>query len=120
MIPHNLDPFGIPQHDPGAKLDAGKTMAALLEDFGLALAAVAEICTHGAQKYSENGWEHVPNGEKRYRHAMWRHLLHRKQNPIDEDSGLDADWHFAWNVLASLELKLRRQMGLKPEENKRS
>jgi hypothetical protein len=47
-----VDPDGIGQHDAGAKLDHMKIRAGLLEDFSLALMAVAEVLEHGAEKYS--------------------------------------------------------------------
>jgi len=101
------DPHGIDPHAPGAKLDAGKIMAGVLEDFALALLAVAEVGTHGAQKYSRGGWQSVPNGEERYTDAGWRHALKGRHEERDQDSGLLHDAHKAWNVLAALELKLR-------------
>jgi hypothetical protein len=102
------DPFGIPQHSPGSKLDKGKVMASLLEDFSLALMEIAKVSTHGAEKYTRNGWESVEDGETRYNDAAWRHRLKRKHEEMDPDSGLLHEAHEAWNVLAKLELKLRR------------
>lgn len=103
------DPNGIKPNEPGAKLDAGKLQAGLLSDFSLALQAVAEVSTFGAKKYSRGGWQHVPNGEERYYDAMWRHLLQERHEDIDPDSGLLHEAHRAWNVLAKLELRLRRE-----------
>jgi hypothetical protein len=103
------DPNGIDAHLPGAKLDAGKVMAGVLSDFSLALIAVAEVGTFGANKYSRGGWQSVPDGEVRYFDAGWRHLLKRRHEDYDVDSGLLHDAHRAWNVLAELELKLRRE-----------
>jgi len=105
------DPNGIGQHDPGAKLDHGKIQADLLEDFSLALAAVAEVCTYGAKKYSRGGWQHVPDGINRYNAAAWRHRLNRRHEEVDKESGLMHDAHEAWNVLARLELILREKRG---------
>jgi hypothetical protein len=100
------DPLGIDQHAPGAKLDKGKPMAGLLQDFGLALLEVAKVSTFGAQKYSVRGWEQVPDGASRYSHAMIRHWLLERQG-IDKDSGLLHMSQTAWNALARLELALR-------------
>lgn len=105
----DTDPHGIDQHSPGAKLDAGKPMAGVLGDFGLALTAVAEVGTFGANKYSRGGWQSVPNGVERYTDATWRHLLRESQEPDDEESGLKHASHMAWNALARLELMLRDQ-----------
>lgn len=101
------DPHGIPQHDPGAKLDAGKVMAGVLADFSLALTEVARVGTYGAQKYSRGGWEHVPEGLLRYSDALWRHLLAERHEPLDPQTDLPHAAHLAWNALARLELMLR-------------
>lgn len=101
------DPTGRTAKDPGAKLDNGKIMGGLLADFSLALTAVAEVGTYGANKYTRCGWESVPNGIQRYGDAKWRHLLKGATQPIDQESGLMHKAHEAWNVLAELELMLR-------------
>lgn len=102
-----LDPNGIDPHTPGAKCDAGKTLGGLLGDFSLALTAVAEVGTYGANKYTRGGWQQVPDGEQRYTDALWRHLLAEQQQPLDGESGLSHAAHMAWNALARLELELR-------------
>jgi hypothetical protein len=101
------DPFGADPHQGGAKLDDGKVMAGLLGDFALALRAVAEVGTYGAGKYTQGGWQQVPNGITRYNHAKWRHLLDGCHEPCDAGSGLSHAAHEAWNALAVLELRLR-------------
>lgn len=106
-----FDPNGRSMHEPGAKADAGKIKAGLVGDFGLALLAVAEVGTHGADKYTRGGWQHVPNGQERYTDAMWRHLLKAGQEEFDGDSGLSHAAHAAWNALAVLELECRRGVG---------
>lgn len=63
------DPHGIDPHEPGAKLDAGKTTAALLLDFPYALEAIAEVAIYGVRKYSRSGWRAVPDGINRYADA---------------------------------------------------
>ena len=108
MVQHKeSDPNGIGQHEPGAKLDAGKPAAGVIGDFGLALLSVAEVGTHGIVKYSRGGWQHVDNGTERYTDAMWRHLLKERGEPLDKDTGLKHAAHLAWNALARLELMLR-------------
>lgn len=106
------DPTGRRASDPGAKLDEGKILAGVLGDFSLALLSVAEVGTFGAKKYSRGGWQEVPDGETRYHDAEWRHLLRRRHEDLDPDSGLLHDAHRAWNVLAALELKLRKNRSL--------
>lgn len=102
------DPTGRKAADPGAKLDAGKVLAGVLGDFSLALTAVAEVGTHGANKYSRGGWQHVPNADVRYTDALWRHILAENTEPVDSDSNLLHASHSAWNALARLELMLRQ------------
>lgn len=108
--PHTeSDPTGRDAHQPGAKLDEGKTLAGTLNDFGLALMAVAEVGTFGAVKYTRGGWQSVPNAITRYNDAGWRHKLKSHVEQNDEDSGLLHKAHEAWNVLAELELILRQR-----------
>lgn len=111
--PHEADPTGRDPHEPGAKLDHGKPMGGLLADFSLALMAVAEVGTFGANKYSRGGWQTVPEAVTRYGDAKWRHLLKSRHESHDPESNLLHKAHEAWNVLAELELMLRE----KPEAN---
>lgn len=101
------DPLGIPAGDPGAKLDDGKIRAALLKDMGLALMAVAELLTLGAEKYSESGWVSVPNGKERYDDAMARHWLRNGYEEMDSDMVIRHEVSVAWNALTRLEKLIR-------------
>ena len=101
------DPNGTCQHEPGAKLDDGKQLTGLLDDFSLAFEEVAKVCTYWARKYSAGGWQHVPDGIVRYNHAAWRHRLRKRHEEIDPYLGLKHEAQEIWNMLASLELKLR-------------
>lgn len=103
------DPYGIEQHAPGSKLDAGKILAGVLADFSLALTEVAKVGTFGANKYSRGGWQSVPDGITRYSDALWRHLLAERHEPDAQDSGLLHAAHLAWNALARLELMMRKK-----------
>jgi len=103
------DPHGTSQHAPGAKMDADKPMPRLvLQAMPRALLAVAEIGTFGAQKYSEDGWQFVPDGINRYTDALLRHALQEGTEALDPDSGMPHAAHVAWNALARLELMLRQ------------
>ena len=105
-----LDPKGIDQHAPGSKLDAGKPMAGLLQDFGLALLEVSKVATFGATKYSRGGWQYVDDGINRYTDALGRHFLEEKYKPINhDDGGMMTAAQVAWNALARLELMLRQE-----------
>lgn len=104
------DPHGTDAHEPGAKLDAGKTRVGLmLAGFPRALMAVARVTTIGAAKYSDGGWLHVPDAAKRYDDAKGRHLLQGHITEFDDDTGLEHLAQEAWNALALLELKLRER-----------
>ena len=106
-----VDPNGIDQHAPGAKVDAGKIFADdIMSQFAHALWAVCELGTFGATKYSLGGWQHVEDGERRYANARMRHQLKKWQGQeIDPDSNVTELTAVAWNALAQLELELRRQ-----------
>ena len=107
LWPREKDPNGINQHQPGAKLDDGKILAAILGDFSRALEEVAKVGTAGAKKYTRGGWQSVDNGPQRYLDAMWRHLLKSNQEAVDADTGCLHLAQVVWNALASLELSLR-------------
>jgi len=109
--PLEADPNGKSANEAGAKLDAGKNRLGLvLFGFSRALQAVGEVGTYGANKYTDNGWMEVPNGEQRYSDAMLRHLLKEASGEMrDKDTGLHHAAHAAWNALARLDLMLRAQ-----------
>lgn len=96
----------------GRKDDQGKILGQLLGDFSRALLGVAEVGTFGAQKYTRGGWLHVENAEQRYYDALYRHLLLANQCEDDDESGLTHLEHAAWNILAVLELKKRKEQGI--------
>ena len=105
------DPLGKSPHSPGAKLDSGKVQPALIiEGMARAIWAVSEIATFGAIKYTEGGWVEVPEGEKRYANAQYRHILKKAMGEsVDPDSEKLHLAHEAWNALAKLDLYLRNQ-----------
>ena len=106
--PKESDPNGIPQHAPGAKLDAGKTRLWLVfSGFARALEEVGKVGTFGAKKHCDDGWRSVPDGTARYSDALLRHLLKEATGEVlDADSELLHAAHAAWNALARLELLL--------------
>lgn len=98
-------------HIPGAKEDQGKPdLDLVLGDFGDALMEVGKVGTFGAAKYSRSGWLRVPEGNRRYRSALWRHLIISKSEQIDPESGLSHLAHAAWNALATLQLYLKNEV----------
>lgn len=105
------DPTGAQPHTPGAKLDSGKAkiMQGVIQYFPRALKAVSGVSEAGAEKYTWNGWESVPDGINRYGNAMGRHLLAAvTEGPYDKDTGCLHAAQVAWNAMAVLELTLRR------------
>lgn len=110
MQPVEIDPAGLAANSPGAKLDFGKNRLGLvLLDFSRALQAVGEVGTYGAKKYSDGGWRHVDDGERRYTDAMLRHLFKEGAGELrDSDTTILHAAHTAWNALARLDLMMRR------------
>ena len=105
----DYDPYNIPQHESGAKLDATKPDFSLLDDFSLALFEMVRVATYGAKKYSRSGWTTVPDGIKRYSAAMLRHYFSEPMQEFDTESGMMEAAMTAWNSMARLELKLRKK-----------
>ena len=102
-----VDPNGVGQHEPGAKLDSGKPDCSLLGFFGKALVEVSKVGTIGAQKYTRGGWQSVDDGFNRYTAAMLRHYFAEDYEEVDTDTGMLHCAQVAWNALARLELLLR-------------
>lgn len=106
------DPTGKGQHEPGAKLDAGKPpiVRGVLHYFPRALREVAKVSEFGIRQYTYGGWQHVSDGINRYSDALGRHILDEEiDGPIDPKTGLKHAAQVAWNALARLELMLREQ-----------
>jgi len=108
--PQEADPNGKQPNEAGAKLDVGKNRLGLvLCGFARALQEVGAVGTYGANKYTDNGWTEVPDGERRYTDAMLRHLMREATGEErDPDSGLRHAAHCCWNALARLDLALRK------------
>jgi hypothetical protein len=98
------DPSGLVSGEPGAKMDSGKIRVSLLKRFGLALLAVADLATGGAEKYSAHGWASVDNGIERYDDALFGHYLKEMFQDIDPDMKVREQVSVAWNALARLQL----------------
>ena len=71
-----------------------------------ALLEVAEVMTHGAEKYGDNNWRECKPGElHRYVAALYRHLFaYELGQDKDEDSGLRHLAHAATNILFLMHL----------------
>lgn len=114
ILASELDPTGRSPHQPGAKLDSGKSpvVRGALQYFPKALKQVSLLSEFGANKYAWKGWEDVPDGFVRYTDALGRHLLDEGEGLFDDGPGGSGFLHatsVAWNALARLELMLRDQ-----------
>ena len=66
---------------------------------------IVRVYTFGAKKYGPNTWRSLPDGMNRYKAALMRHLTSfDRGDEIDEESGLPALAHMAWNAIAMLSL----------------
>ena len=86
------------EDNKGAKFDDSKLRFDLVptKEF----IEVVKVLTKGAEKYDDNNWQKVPNGENRYYAALQRHAnSYRMGNKIDKDSGIHAMAHVICNAL---------------------
>lgn len=71
---------------------------------------VVKVYTFGAGKYAENSWQNLPDGYRRYKAALLRHIVaSEKGEANDPESGLNHLAHAAWNAIAMLHFKLKEQ-----------
>lgn len=98
-----------PSQEPDLKFDSGKPRWSLLmRGFAQSLAALVRVLTFGANKYAAHSWRTVPNGEERYRDALYRHLAAIEAGEkCDPESGESHYAHAAFNILALHELELQ-------------
>lgn len=113
-----FDPNGIDAKTAGAKLDAGKSplLRGALQYFPRTIGAVSDLSAYGANKYTWNGWESVPDGINRYGDAMVRHLIKERTEGLWDLEVLN-DPKFpghvlhpvaaTWNSMARTELILK-------------
>ena len=75
----------------GIKHDAGKPRLSLVPPE--VVFALAEVLTHGAEKYADHNWL-LGLDHSRVMDATLRHLMaYQGGQDIDEDSGLPVLWH---------------------------
>ena len=78
------------------------------------LEEVVKIYTFGAEKYGPNTWQNLENGYERYKAALLRHLVsYEKGETHDEESGIHALAHMAWNAIALLYIELEKEKEIK-------
>lgn len=85
----------------GMKYDAGKLLfRPLMRGLAIPLTAVAAVLSYGAQKYSEDSWQEVPDARTRYEDAYYRHQMARQMGEVyDPESGLPHMAHELCNLL---------------------
>ena len=71
---------------------------------------VAKVYTFGATKYPEGSWSRLPDGMRRYKAALLRHLVEfDKGNDLDSESGLPHLANAAWNAIAMLHFFMEKK-----------
>jgi hypothetical protein len=73
--------------EAGVKLDDGKLFMSLIPPE--TIIGLAEVLTFGANKYTKNGWQTVPEAQDRYKDALLRHFYAFQSGEThDPESGL--------------------------------
>ncbi len=97
----------------GKKSDDGKLPIAtmMLEQFPLAIQAVAGRSLFGHIKYAHNdqdwtNWKNVPDATRRYKDAILRHMMELGEEGETSSEHAAA---VAWNALAVLQMKLENE-----------
>lgn len=71
---------------------------------------IVRVYTAGAKKYGENKWQDLPDGIRRYKAALLRHLVeYDKGNEIDEETGSLHLAAVAWNAIAMLHISKQQK-----------
>ena len=87
----------------GKKNDQGKLRYDLVTNS--CYKGIAEVLTHGAEKYSDNNWKDVEDSIDRYYAALMRHLIDWKTQfesglfPVDSESDLSSMKHVLTNAM---------------------
>lgn len=71
---------------------------------------IVRVYTAGAKKYGPDQWQDLPDGIKRYKAALLRHLVEfDKGNEIDEETGCRHLAQVAWNAIAMLHISKQQK-----------
>lgn len=71
---------------------------------------IVKVYTAGAKKYGENKWQDLPDGIRRYKAALLRHLVeYDKGNEMDEETGCRHLAQVAWNAIAMLHISKQQK-----------
>ena len=101
----------------GQKFDGGKIRPTLLPIDSLK--EITNVLEFGARKYTENGWQSVPNAKQRYMDALLRHLwAFIEGEERDPETDLPHLAHAGCNILFLLHLHGKGDKPEWPEENR--
>ena len=71
---------------------------------------IVRVYTAGAKKYGPDKWQNLPDGIRRYKAALLRHLVEfDKGNEIDEETGCRHLAQVAWNAIAMLHISKQQK-----------
>ena len=71
---------------------------------------IVKVYTEGAKKYGPDRWQNLPDGIRRYKAALLRHLVEfDKGNEIDEETGCRTLAQVAWNAIAMLHISKQQK-----------
>ena len=71
---------------------------------------IVRVYTAGAKKYGPDQWQNLPDGIRRYKAALLRHLVEfDKGNEIDEETGCHHLAAVAWNAIAMLHISKQQK-----------
>ena len=71
---------------------------------------IVRVYTAGAKKYGSDQWQNLPDGIRRYKAALLRHLVEfDKGNEIDEETGCHHLAAVAWNAIAMLHISKQQK-----------
>ena len=71
---------------------------------------IVKVYTAGAKKYGPDQWQNLPDGIRRYKAALLRHLVEfDKGNEIDEETGCRHLAQVCWNAIAMLHISKQQK-----------
>ena len=71
---------------------------------------IVRVYTAGAKKYGPDQWQNLPDGIRRYKAALLRHLVEfDKGNETDEETGCRHLAAVAWNAIAMLHISKQQK-----------
>ena len=71
---------------------------------------IVRVYTAGAKKYGPDQWQNLPDGIRRYKAALLRHLVEfDKGNEIDEETGCRHLAQVCWNAIAMLHISKQQK-----------